>query len=76
VKQLYASRRKASAEVVGGVIHSLGQACASGGLIYEWGEGEVRTRSTDGKVVSRRGPYLTVWKRTGGTWRIIRNMAF
>ncbi len=47
-----------------------------GDLAYESGYGEIR-RTSEGKVSTTGGRYLTVWQRTvGGEWQIIRNIVF
>lgn len=73
VEKLYA--RPTPGIVVGG-IDSEGVACGADGLIYEWGQGRLVTRDADGREQTRGGPYLTVWKRIGGDWKIVRNLAF
>lgn len=48
------------------------QADASGDLGYTVGRYESRRRDEQGKVLSGRGSYLTVWKRQAdGTWKIV-----
>lgn len=77
VEALYAKSSAASAgAIVGGGIAPKGTACNSQGLIYEWGEGELRLKGPDGAEQVRGGPYLTVWKKLGGEWKIVRNLAF
>lgn len=76
VQALYAANGKAADSITGGGIESQGTACSADGLIYEWGNGVIRQRGPDGAERTRGGPYLTVWKNIGGTWRIIRNLAF
>ena len=75
VQTLYAASSKSAASITGGGIDSQGTACGDG-LVYEWGVGVLRTRGPDGVEHERGGPYLTVWKRVGGEWKIIRNLAF
>lgn len=74
VQALYAERT--AAPLVGGGIVSQGLACAGDDLIYEWGEGEVRRRDAAGRETARTGPYMTVWRRTGDGWKILRNLSF
>ena len=77
VEALYAATpQAAAAQITGGGIETQGLACSGDGLIYEWGQGVVRQRGQDGRERSRGGPYLTVWKATGGEWKIVRNLAF
>lgn len=77
VRDLYAASAPRRASIVGGGIHTEGTACGSGGLVYEWGTGTIQSRGPDGKVASRGGPYLTVWRAgSDGTWKIVRNLAF
>ena len=76
VQALYAAQGARGAEITGGGIESQGLACGGHGLVYEWGRGTVRTRGADGREVERAGAYLTVWKRVGDVWKIVRNMAF
>lgn len=76
VRDLYASRTKGGPELLAGHIESLGRACGGEGLVFEWGRGALSFRGPDGQVRTRGGPYLTAWKRIGGQWRIVRNMAF
>lgn len=76
VQQLYAGQAKAAASILGGGIETKGVACSADGLIYEWGEGGLRLKGADGGETRRGGPYLTVWKRIDGRWRIVRNLAF
>jgi len=65
-----------SASIAGGGIDSLGLACGDGGLIYEWGRGEIVARGPDGQETRRTAPYLTVWKKLDGGWKIVRNLGF
>jgi uncharacterized protein (TIGR02246 family) len=76
VQQLYAGQAKAAAAIVGGGIASERTVCGGDGLLYEWGQGRLRLKAADGREVERGGPYLTVWKRIGGGWKIVRNLAF
>lgn len=76
VQALYAASAGAGAAIVGGGIESLGVACGDGDLLYEWGHGRVRTRGPDGAEATRAAPYLTVWRKVGGDWKIVRNLAF
>ena len=76
VQQLYDGQAKAAASILDGGIETKGTACSADGLIYEWGEGGLRLKGADGREQSRGGPYLTVWKRIDGRWKIIRNLAF
>ncbi|MBW8816112.1 MAG: SgcJ/EcaC family oxidoreductase [Caulobacterales bacterium] len=77
VRDLYAARTaKGGPELLSGRIESLGRTCGGQGLVYEWGRGSLTLRTADGRVAQRGGPYLTVWKRLDGRWRIVRNMAF
>ena len=75
VADFYASTSK-TVTVTGGGIDSQGLACGARGLLYEWGEGRLKLRGKDGREVERGGPYLTVWKRIGPDWKIVRNLAF
>jgi uncharacterized protein (TIGR02246 family) len=77
VRDLYAARTKpGGSQLLAGHIESLGRVCGGEGLVYEWGQGSLRLRKPDGQEATRGGPYLTVWKRIDGRWRIVRNMAF
>jgi uncharacterized protein (TIGR02246 family) len=76
VEALYAAGSGNRAALVGGGVKTLGLACAGQDLIHEWGEGEVRTRGDDGAERVRKASYLTVWRKIGGDWRIVRNLAF
>jgi ketosteroid isomerase-like protein len=77
VEALYAkTTAAAAASITGGGIAPDGTACNGQGLIYEWGEAELRTKGPDGAEHVRGGPYLTVWKQVGGAWKIVRNLAF
>jgi uncharacterized protein (TIGR02246 family) len=77
VQALYAkSTAAAAASITGGEIAPVGTACNSQGLIYEWGEAELRLKGADGAEHARGGPYLTVWKQVGPEWKILRNLAF
>ena len=46
VEALFVSGSGAS--ITGGGIVSQGLACGEAGLVYEWGQGEIRTRAADG----------------------------
>ncbi|MGA0606172.1 SgcJ/EcaC family oxidoreductase [Phenylobacterium sp. VNQ135] len=72
VEGFYAARNTAGTPIEGGIT-SLGVACGEDGLLYEWGWGEVRVQ---GSEVRRTAPYLTVWRKVGGQWKIVRNLAF
>jgi uncharacterized protein (TIGR02246 family) len=74
VEKLYAAQRPV--EILGGGIESQGIVCGADGLLYEWGQGHLVFRAADGSEKRGGGPYLTVWKRLGGNWRIVRNLAF
>jgi uncharacterized protein (TIGR02246 family) len=76
IQALYAARAKGAAAIVRGELHSRGMACSGTGLVYEWGDGALAIKGPDGQVTTRGGPYLTVWKRIDGAWKIIRNLAF
>jgi uncharacterized protein (TIGR02246 family) len=77
VRDLYAASIARRASIVGGGIKTEGEACSDDGMVYEWGQGSVSTRGADGKIASRAGPYLTVWKAgPDGVWKIIRNLSF
>lgn len=67
---------KPAGDIIGGGIESQGLACGPPGLLYEWGRGSVRSRDAEGRETERGGSYLTVWKRVGEDWRIVRNLAF
>lgn len=62
--------------IVAGGIESAGVVCGAEGLLYEWGQGSLTVRGADGRAQTRGGPYLTVWKRIGADWKIVRNLAF
>ena len=48
---------------------------ASGDLGYTYGYWETKGRDKDGKEVTYRGKYLTVWKRQAdGTWKLVADM--
>ena len=66
--------RLAKARIVSASIHHQGAVTADLGLVYEWGTGTVGARSADGAVTTGGGPYLTVWKRYAGVWKILRNV--
>jgi len=76
VQALYAANGAAASRIVGGGITTLGTACSGDGMVYEWGRGDLTVRGADGTPQTRGGPYLTVWKRSGGDWKIVRNLAF
>jgi uncharacterized protein (TIGR02246 family) len=76
VRDLYAASAGRRASIVDGGIQTQGLSCGGSDLLYEWGRGWLRVRGTDGAPVERGGPYLTVWKRVGGDWKIVRNLAF
>jgi len=76
VQAFYAAAAGRRSAPTGGGISTLGLACAGRDLIHEWGEGEVRTLGDDGAEQVRRASYLTVWRKVGGAWRIVRNLAF
>lgn len=76
VQALYAEATRRAPSILGGGIHSQGVVCGGDGLLYEWGRGELKLRTADGGEVVRGGPYLTVWKRIGGAWKIVRNLSF
>jgi ketosteroid isomerase-like protein len=57
VRALYAARAAKAAQIVDGGIHSLGQACGSGGLVYEWGEAKCEPGPPKGR--SFRAAVLT-----------------
>ena len=77
VRELYAASAPRRASIVGGGIKTEGVACSDDGMVYEWGQGTIEARGVDGKVVSRAGPYLTVWKAgPDGVWKIVRNLSF
>lgn len=73
IKTFYRDRL-AKARIVSASIHHQGAVTADRGLVYEWGTGTVGTRSADGAVTTGGGPYLTVWKRVAGVWKIVRNV--
>jgi ketosteroid isomerase-like protein len=76
VRDLYAAGAKDASGIAGGGIESEGLACGAAGLLYEWGRGWLKLRRPDGRDAQRGGAYLTVWKRVGGEWKIVRNLAF
>lgn len=76
VRDLYATAMKSAKPVTGGAIAGDGLACGGPDLLYEWGQAWAATRGADGGELRRGGPYLTVWKRVGGEWRIFRNLPF
>jgi len=44
-------------------------------LGYTWGTFEFRTTAADGKLVSRHGKYLTVWKlQPDGLWKYVADI--
>lgn len=73
IKTFY-GERLAKARIVSASIHHQGAVTADHGLVYEWGTGTVGTRAAGGAVTTGGGPYLTVWKRDAGVWKIIRNV--
>lgn len=76
IGEFLGARAQSVVGIVGGSITSQGMACDDKGQIYEWGMGKLSTRVAGGKMVTRGGPYLTVWRREGRTWKIVRNLAF
>jgi uncharacterized protein (TIGR02246 family) len=63
--------------IIGGGIYREGIRSGGAGLVYEWGRGGSTTIDADGRITTRAGPYLTVWRRdSAGHWEIVRNMAF
>ena len=61
---------------ISGGITTQGVACGDDGMLYEWGEGEIRTLRPDGAEARRVSSYLTVWRKVGADWKIVRNLAF
>lgn len=50
-------------------------AAASGDLGYTIGTAEFRFPDKDGKLVTRPGKYLTVWKKQpGGQWKVVADL--
>jgi ketosteroid isomerase-like protein len=50
-------------------------AAASGDLGYTIGTAEFRFPGKDGKLVTRPGKYLTVWKKQpGGQWKVVADL--
>ena len=50
-------------------------AAASGDLGYTIGVAEFRFRDKEGKMVTRPGKYLTVWKKqTDGSWKVAADL--
>jgi ketosteroid isomerase-like protein len=76
VRGIYAASEAGGGKITGGGIESQGLACGGPGLVYEWGRGTVRTLGADGRERERSGAYLTVWRRVGDAWKIVRNLAF
>lgn len=76
VRDLYAAAAKATAAVQSGQIETEGLACGGPDIVYEWGRGRLTVLGPDGGEVERGGPYLTVWRRIGAEWKIVRNLAF
>lgn len=75
IRDFYESGLNGKAAVVSAIIERRGTAVGDHGLVYEWGVGTVITRSAGGTLLTRGGPYLTVWKReVNGQWKIIRNV--
>ena len=75
VAAMYAEALKSARPILGGGIRSDGLACGGPDLLFEWGQGWLTQKGADGEV-TRGGPYLTVWKRIGGQWKIARNLSF
>jgi ketosteroid isomerase-like protein len=74
VRTMYA-RRPTKVQVLNASIKSDGRAAADLNDVYEWGTARVTVKR--GKAVSETSArYLTVWRRTGKTWQITRNIAF
>lgn len=76
VRDLYAAAAAATPPVLSGAIETEGLACGGRDLLYEWGRGRLTVRGPDGAETERGGPYLTVWRRIGTEWKIVRNLAF
>jgi uncharacterized protein (TIGR02246 family) len=47
---------------------------ARGDLAYEGGEYAYDVPSKDGTLAHSTGKYIVVWKRTGGTWQLYRDI--
>lgn len=76
VRDLYAAAAAATPPVLSGAVETEGLACGGPDLLYEWGRGRLTVRGADGVATERGGPYLTVWRRIGTEWKIVRNLAF
>lgn len=75
IRDLYRTRLSGTGSVVSATIEHRGAATGDHGLVFEWGFGAVTTRSADGSVTTRGGPYLTVWKlEEHEKWDILRNV--
>lgn len=75
VADLYAQSAKGASAIRSGAIESEGLACGGPDLLYEWGRGWTKVAGP-GRETERGGRYLTVWKRIGTDWKIVRNLAF
>jgi uncharacterized protein (TIGR02246 family) len=75
IRDFYRTRLSNKAPIVSATIERGGTAEGNRDLVYEWGVGSVASRSAGGTLVTRGGPYFTVWKRQeNGRWEIIRNI--
>jgi uncharacterized protein (TIGR02246 family) len=75
IEQLYRTGLSSKAPVVSATIERRGTAAGGHDWVYEWGVGTVTRRAASGTLDTRKGAYLTVWKRQGnGGWEIIRNV--
>ncbi|HEY3757294.1 MAG TPA: SgcJ/EcaC family oxidoreductase [Opitutaceae bacterium] len=63
-------------EITGGFIHRRSLAEANGVLI-EWGDAEMASRTVAGKMTTTNQTYLTIWRLSQtGEWQIVRNLNF
>ncbi|MEZ5399620.1 MAG: DUF4440 domain-containing protein [Bryobacteraceae bacterium] len=46
------------------------EASKSGDLGYTVGSSRFRRRGTEGKLVESAGRYVTIWRKTGGRWKV------
>ena len=76
VRDLYAQAAKTASAIRSGAIETEGLACGGPDRLYEWGRGWTKVEGPEGQETERGGAYLTVWKRIGAEWKIVRNLAF
>jgi uncharacterized protein (TIGR02246 family) len=72
IEKMYKTRFERSGLAVSTKIESR-RVDIEGDLAYESGYGEVGT-TKDGETTVNGGPYLTVWQRRTGEWKILRNL--